>query len=113
MPIYEYEPEDRECFMCDGRIEVMQAIGAEPCKLCPYCGLEVKKVVSNAAFKVARPQGADKASKKGFATFKKAETGVYEKVAGEGPDYIVGKKEDIAAVEAEKAPKPKVLKLDP
>jgi hypothetical protein len=53
-----------------------------------------------------------KASKAGFTTFKRAEKGVWEKVGGEGPDALIGSKEDIEAVEAEKAPPRKVIDLD-
>jgi hypothetical protein len=35
-----------------------------------------------------------------------------EKAAGEGPDIITGTKEDLKAVEAEKAAKPKILDLN-
>jgi putative FmdB family regulatory protein len=112
MPIYEYEPVDRDCFMCPNRIEVIQDIGAEPYKFCPYCGLDVKKVVSRATFKVGNEPTADKAAKKGFTTYKRAEKGVWEKAAGEGPDIITGTKEDLEAVEAEKAAKPKILDLN-
>jgi putative FmdB family regulatory protein len=112
MPIYEYEPDDRECLMCDGRVEVIQAVSDEPLKYCPDCGLEVKRVVSRASFKMARASGADKAAARGFTTWKRAEKGKWEKVAGEGVDMIVGTPEDTAAVEAEKAKPAKVVDLD-
>ncbi|OWU64396.1 MAG: hypothetical protein CBB60_010015 [Armatimonadetes bacterium Cent15-Ar3] len=112
MPIYEYEPVDRDCFMCPNRIEVIQEIGADAYKFCPYCGLDVKKVVSSATFKIGVSTKEDDAAKKGFTTYKRAEKGVWEKAAGEGPDIITGTKEDLKAVEAEKAPKPKVLDLN-
>ncbi|MFI5384660.1 MAG: FmdB family zinc ribbon protein [Fimbriimonadales bacterium] len=111
MPIYEYEPDDRECLMCEGRIEVIQAIDEEPLRYCPQCGLEVKRVVSRASFKMARPSGADRAAEKGLSTFKRVERGKWEKVAGPGVDMIVGTPEDMAKVEAEKRPK-KVIDLD-
>lgn len=112
MPIYEYEPDDRECLMCDGRIEVIQSISEEALQFCPQCGLEVKRVVSRASFKIGRASGADKAAARGFTTWKRAEQGKWEKVAGEGVDMIVGSQEDIAAVEAEKAKPAKVVDLD-
>ena len=111
MPVYEYEPDDRDCLMCEGRISVIQGIREEALKLCPWCGLEVKRVVSRASFKVATDSSPDAAAAKGFTTFKRTEKGVWEKLAGEGADYLVGTKEDVAAVEAEKKAVPK-LNLD-
>lgn len=111
MPIYEYEPDDRDCLMCEGRIEVIQEISEEPLKYCPQCGLEVCRVVSRASFKISRSSGADKAAERGFSTWKRAEKGKWEKVAGPGADMIVNSPEDFAAIEAEKKPT-KVLDLD-
>jgi len=111
MPVYEYEPEDRECLMCDGRVDVIQSINEEPLKYCPHCGMDVRRVISRATFKVTgQAAPMDKAGRKGFTTFKRAEKGVWERVDGVGPDVIMGTKEDIAAVEAEKK-KPKVVDL--
>ena len=111
MPIYEYEPDDRECLMCEGCIEVIQALGEEPLVYCPQCGLEVKRVVSRASFKVSTPSGADRAAEKGLTTFRRTQKGMWEKVAGEGVDMIVNSPEDFQAVEEEKKPK-KVVDLD-
>ncbi|MBX3119273.1 MAG: zinc ribbon domain-containing protein [Fimbriimonadaceae bacterium] len=82
MPIYEYEPVDRECLMCDGRIEVIQAIDEEPIEYCPFCGLDVRKVISKASIVTASKTDPDKAAKKGFSTFRKLEKGKWEKIAG-------------------------------
>jgi len=86
MPIYEYEPLDHECLICDGRVEVLQGIHEEPCEFCPTCGLGVRRVVSNASFGLKREVNADKASTRGFTTYRKAQKGTYEKIAGDGPD---------------------------
>ncbi len=89
MPIYEYEPDDRDCFLCEGVVEVMQGVGDKPLGFCPTCGLAVRKVISNASFKMETPSDPDKAATRGFSTWKKAGKGVWEKVAGEsGPDVI-------------------------
>lgn len=112
MPVYEYEPDDRDCLMCDGRVDVIQGINEEPLKYCPWCGLEVKRVVSKVTFKMAGAAPDDKASRKGFTTFRRAEKGVWEKVSGEGPDVLAGTKEDVAAVEEEKKPTKTVIDLD-
>ncbi len=111
MPIYEYEPEDRDCLMCEGRVAVIQGISEEHLKICPWCGLDVKRVISRASFKIGVDSSPEKAAAKGFSTFKRSEKGVWEKLAGEGADYLVGSKEDVAKVEAEKRPTPK-LNLD-
>jgi putative FmdB family regulatory protein len=112
MPIYEYEPTDHDCLMCEGRIEVIQGIEEDALKYCPQCGLDVKRVVSRASFKMQRQSGADKAAAKGFTTFKRAEEGKWEKVAGPGVDMIVGSPEDMAKVKEDKKPKKKVIDLD-
>jgi len=89
VPIYEYEPEDRDCFLCEGVVEVMQGVGEEALKYCPTCGLSVNRIISRASFKVGKGVDAEKAAAKGFSTWKKAGKGVWEKVAGEnGPDVI-------------------------
>lgn len=112
MPVYEYEPDDRDCFMCEGRVDVIQTASEEPLKFCPYCGLDVRRVISRAVFRVTgEGPTMDKAGKKGFTTFRRAEKGVWERIDGVGPDIIAGTKEDIAAVEAEKKPT-KILDLD-
>ncbi len=46
MPIYEYQ-----CEKC-GEFEVTQKITAEPLDVCPTCGQEVKKLISNSTFKL-------------------------------------------------------------
>ena len=111
MPVYEYEPDDRDCLMCEGRVSVIQGVNEEHLKYCPWCGLDVKRVISRASFKVGTQSTPEQAAAKGFTTFKKSEKGVWEKLAGEGADFLVGSKEDMAQIEAEKKPAPK-LNLD-
>ncbi len=112
VPIYEYEPDDRDCLMCEGKVAVIQTITEPTLEFCPWCGLNVKRVVSRVSFKMRGIDPVKDGGNKGFTTFKKSEKGVWEKVTGEGPDFLVGSKEDMAAVEAEKLPKPKILDLD-
>ena len=88
MPIFEYVPDDRECLLCQGRIELLQNSSEQPYKLCPYCGLDVKKVVSAPAIIHSYKVDVEKAGKKGFTTYKKAEKGIYERIAGDGPSTI-------------------------
>jgi putative FmdB family regulatory protein len=112
VPIYEYEPDDRECFICEGRVAAIQSIDEPPLKYCPSCGLEVCRVISRASFKISKPGGADKAAEKGFTTWRRAEKGTWEKVAGEGADYMVGSPADVKAVEEEKKAPAKIIDLD-
>ena len=90
----------------------MQGINEEALELCPFCGMEIVKVVSRASFNLKKHQDSDQAGQKGFTTYKRSEKGVWEKVAGEGADYLVGSKEDMAAIEAEKQKPAKKLDLD-
>ena len=90
----------------------MQSISEHALSLCPFCGMEITKVVSRASFKVQKHHGPEDAGKKGFSTYTKSEMGVWEKVGGDGADYLVGSKEDIAAVEAEKQKPAKKIDLD-
>lgn len=88
VPIYEYEPTDHDCLMCEGRVGVIQGVHDEPLQFCPDCGLSVRRVISKASFQFSKG-GADEAAKRGFTTFRKAETGVWEKIAGPGVDGII------------------------
>jgi hypothetical protein len=66
-------------------------------------------VVSRASFKLtAKVDPGDR----GFTVWKRSEKGVWEKTTGSGADYLVGSKEDIAQLEAEKARPNKVVDLD-
>ncbi|MHB8635821.1 MAG: FmdB family zinc ribbon protein [Fimbriimonadaceae bacterium] len=93
MPVYEYEPLDHDCVICPGRVEVLQGVHDEPCKFCPICGLPVKRAVSRASFELKRTMNPEKASARGFTTYKRAQKGAYEKVAGEGPEAFTSPKE--------------------
>jgi putative FmdB family regulatory protein len=112
LPIYEYEPLDHDCLICLGRNEVMQGIQDAPLNYCPTCGLGVRRVVSQATFKLQKNSDPDRAAAKGFTSFKRVEKGKWEKISGEGPDMIVGSKEDLAAVENEPSSPKKVVDLD-
>jgi putative FmdB family regulatory protein len=112
MPVYEYEPMDRECLMCEGRVSVIQDVGEATLQFCPHCGLDVRRVISKASIKIAGAIPEDKAAKHGFLTYRRAERGVWEKVSGEGPELMVGTKTDMDAVEAERARESKIIDLD-
>lgn len=112
MPIYEYEPCDHDCLICEGKLELLQQISEEALSRCPYCGLGIKKIVSQVTHKIKKHHGAEKAGDKGFTTYKRAEKGVWEKTGGDGADYLVGSKEDMAQIEEEKKKPAKKLDLD-
>lgn len=113
MPVYEYEKAYGECLMCPGRFAVLQDLSDEPLKHCPWCGLDVKRVISKASIVTrAKTSNAHKAAEKGFTTWKKVAEGQWEKVAGDGVDAIVGTEADIAGVKEEKSRKGKKLDLD-
>jgi putative FmdB family regulatory protein len=88
MPIYEYEPDGWTCYICDGKVEVMQAVDDAPLEYCPTCGLEVRKVISKASIKIAPSVSPEKAAQRGFTTFRRLEKGKFEKIAGEGPEIL-------------------------
>lgn len=82
MPIYEYEPDDRDCAMCEGRVEVIQGIDEPPYQYCPWCGLGVRRIISRASIQIKKNVDPESAAKRGFSTFRKLEKGKWEKVAG-------------------------------
>jgi putative FmdB family regulatory protein len=111
MPQYEYEKLDDSCEICPGRFAVIQGINEEPISHCPTCGLRVKKVISKASIKIHTSTKADKAAQHGLTTYKRAQEGTWEKVAGDGVDYIQGTPDQMKEVKAEKAKK-KPIDLD-
>ena len=112
MPIYEYEPVDWDCLICQGRFEVLQAASEEHFSECPTCGMPCRRIVSKMQVKVAKYHGAEHAGEKGFTTYKKTDKGVWERIGGEGVDAIVGDPADVAAIQAEKSPKKPRVDLD-
>jgi len=65
--------------------------------------MPVIRVVSRAA----TPSAVDitlpgRAARKGLTTFRKSEEGVWERIAGEGVDVIVGTEDDKKAIEKER-----------
>jgi len=89
MPIYEYQ-----CEACGKHHEMMQKITDAPLKVCPDCGGEMKKQISNTSF-VLKGTGwyvTDYASdrKNGAAREPKGESGKADKSA-------TGKKEGVKA----------------
>lgn len=111
MPVYEYEHLYDESELCDHRFSVVQGVNEPSLDYCPFCGLEVKRVVSQISVVRSVNFDADKAAKRGFTTFRKTAVGEWEKIAGVGTDMIVGTEEDKAAIAEERKAKP-VVDLD-
>lgn len=73
--------------MCDGRVAAIQGINDAPLKYCPDCGLDVRRVISAFNSQVSKGNPIEKGVPRGFSTFRKMESGKWEKIAGnEGPD---------------------------
>ncbi|ARU44792.1 MAG TPA: zinc ribbon domain-containing protein [Fimbriimonadaceae bacterium] len=106
MPIYEYELIDDECPMCPSPFGVLQSVNEEALTECPFCHKPCKRVVSQVQIKMAKDASADKAAKHGLSTFRRAQSGTWEKVAGPGVDVIQGNPDDV------KDEKKKVVDLD-
>ena len=95
MPIYEYEPDGHDCLMCEGRVSAIQGINDEPLKFCPDCGLAVRRVISRFNSQVSKGNPIEKGGKQGFTTYRKMETGKYERISGsEGPETFEAPKVD-------------------
>lgn len=107
MPVYEYELNDDEpeCQICPGRFAVLQAVSEDAVAFCPTCGLGCHRVVSKAHLITARNFSAGDAARKGLTTYKRVRKGEWEKVDGPGVDAIVGREEDVSAIEAESVKK--------
>lgn len=108
MPIYEYEHIWDTCLDGSERVDVLQRPSEPALKYCPYCGLEVRRLVGRPAVHVSGAPKLRKAGQKGFTTFRRAEQGVWERVDGDGVDAIVATDEQ----KAELASEGKVLNLD-
>ncbi len=93
MPIFEYEPDDGECDICDGRFEVLQKPYLRDLKLkhCPTCSKPCHRVLSS--FSAPRSEkdllSASNVGSKGFTQYKRVSKGEYERVTpGPGPRIL-------------------------
>jgi putative FmdB family regulatory protein len=109
VPTYEYEKLDGDCEICPGRFAAIQTLNEPQLTHCPTCGLKVRKVISQANFKTSTPTSADRAAQHGLTTYKRAQEGTWEKVAGQGVDVIQGTPDQIKAA---KQTKRKPVNLD-
>ena len=93
MPIYEYQTVGKDCCdYCVTTFDVMQKLADEPLKFCPQCHNPVRRKISRPHLTSPAPSlSQENIGKHGFTQFRKVEKGVYEKTAGEGPDFISDK----------------------
>jgi hypothetical protein len=66
----------------------MQGVNEPALTYCPYCGLEVKRVISSANFRFAKTVTPEKAAQRGMTMFKRTDKDRWEKMGGEGPSII-------------------------
>lgn len=94
MPIYEFTAADpsQSCAHCATRFEIFARISDPELTRCPQCGAAIKRLISVASVigGQAHLQKESHFSKRGFTQYKKAGGGVYEKTAGDGPQFISG-----------------------
>ncbi len=94
MPIYEFTAADpsQGCAHCATRFEIFARLSDPELTHCPQCGAPVKRLISVASVigGQAHLMKESHFSKRGFTQYKKAGGGVYEKTAGDGPQYISG-----------------------
>ena len=94
MPIYEFTAADpsQSCAHCATRFEIFARLSDPELTHCPQCGAPIKRLISVASVigGQAHLQKESHFSKRRFTQYKKAGGGVYEKTAGDGPQFISG-----------------------
>lgn len=83
MPIYEYEHLDDGCG--HGKcFEIQQSIYSDKFLNCPYCGGEVRRLISLVS--VNTPKGNSDLKNMGFTKLVKRDSGIYENVTATGKE---------------------------
>jgi putative FmdB family regulatory protein len=81
MPIYEYEPLEGSCKVCNGRFELKRPMDRDPLTHCPLCKKPVRKVVSHTTTpRASKPISVSDAKSAGFQILKRRDHGAYEKL---------------------------------
>ena len=82
MPIYRYKTKEgkRGCRFCKEGFEISQGVNDKPIKVCPQCGAEVRKIISEFSLGLSKTGLDRKAKQKGFHKLKKVDKGKYEKL---------------------------------
>jgi putative FmdB family regulatory protein len=94
MPIYEYRAlaACANAEPCNGQIEVFAKMADADLTHCPRCGVAIERVISAPASAMGSGHLLQEKNfaAKGFTQYRKAGGGVYEKTAGDGPQFISG-----------------------
>jgi putative FmdB family regulatory protein len=90
MPIYEYQPiVESNCGYCATGFDLLQKLAETPLTTCPKCKCAVRRIISAPHLTKADVSlERSNLEKHGFTRYQKAEKGVYEKTAGNGPDLL-------------------------
>ena len=83
MPIYEYEHLGDGCEQGE-RFELIQSIDSDKLTSCPYCGQEVRRLISLVS--INTPKGNSDLKNLGFTKLVKRDDGVYENVTATGKE---------------------------
>lgn len=84
MPIYEYEHTSGQGCTHGRRFEVTQSMASKRLTHCPYCGREVRRLISLVS--VNTPKGNSDLKNLGFTKLVKRDNGVYENVTASGKE---------------------------
>ncbi|WP_257385919.1 FmdB family zinc ribbon protein [Tahibacter caeni] len=92
MPIYEYIAQQNGCARCATGFDLLQKLDDAELQACPDCGAPVRRKISapNTIIGNSHLTSEGHAAKHGFTQYRRAGGGVYEKTAGQGPDFISG-----------------------
>jgi len=89
MPLYVYAPLSGQCDQCHGHFEVMQRLAEDKLTQCPTCAKPCERQICAVRLggKYSTSDSAVKAA--GMTKYRKAESGVYERVVGNsGPKIL-------------------------
>lgn len=91
MPLYVYAPTAGHCEHCQGGFEVMQRIADDKLTHCPECKQPCERQICAVSLggKYSTSDAAVKAA--GMTKYRKADSGVYERVVGTGGPKILNR----------------------
>ncbi len=89
MPLYVYAPLSGNCEQCQGQFEIMQRLAEDKLTFCPTCKQPCERQIC--AVRLGGKYSTSDAAVKtaGMTKYRKAESGVYERVAGTGGPEIL------------------------
>jgi putative FmdB family regulatory protein len=92
MPIYEYAATGKGCPHCEGHFDMLQKLRDDTLTQCPECGAAIVRIIAVPSVAVGNSHLLKEGhlEKHGFAQYRRAGGGVYEKTAGKGPKFISG-----------------------